>query len=170
MLKNGTKQLVRAGLIGALYVVLSLVTFNFSSGAIQLRISEGLTLLPLVFPESVAGLFIGCFISNLITGCAILDVIFGSLITLVAGFFTFLIGKWLKNGVLNIFVGGLFPVLFNAFLLPLVWYYCYGELEYMYILQVACLVISQGLSLYLVGSLTKTGVRRLQERGVKFFK
>ena len=170
MLKNGTKQLVRAGLIGALYVVLSLITFNFSSGAIQLRLSEGLTLLPLIFPESVVGVFVGCLISNIISGCAVLDVVFGSLITLIAGLLTFLIGKCIKNGVLNIFVGGLFPVLFNAFLLPLIWYFCYGELEYMYILQVVFLLISQSLSVYMVGSLMITGIRKLQIKGVQFFK
>ena len=170
MLKNGTKQLVRAGLIGALYVVLSLITFNFSSGPIHLRLSEGITLLPLIFPESVVGVFVGCLISNIISGCFLLDVVFGSLITLIAGLLTFLIGKCIKNGVLNIFVGGLFPVLLNAFLLPLIWYFCYGELEYMYILQVVFLLISQSLSVYMVGSLLITGIRKLQIKGVQFFK
>ncbi len=170
MLKNSTKKLVRAGLVGALYVVLSMVTYTFSSGFLQIRASEGLTLLPLIFPESVVGVFVGCLISNLITGCTLLDVIFGSLITLVASLGTFFAGKIIKNEILNVFVGGLFPVVLNAFLLPLVWYFSYGQLEYVYLLQALFLLISQSLSVYLVGGLIVSGVRKLQNKGLNFFK
>lgn len=170
MLKNTTKRLVRTGLISALYVVLSLVTFPVASGALQFRASEGLTLLPLIFSESVVGVFVGCLISNLITGCTLLDMIFGSLITLLCAGLTFLTGKVIKNKFANVFVGGLFPVLLNAFLLPLVWYYSYGRLEYMYILQVVFLLISQSLSVYLAGGLMISGIRSLQSKNVNFFK
>lgn len=146
------KTTARTGIIAALYVVLTLFTFSFSGGAIQLRLSEGLTLLPLVFPEATVALFIGCLITNLITGCAVYDVIFGSLITLLAAVCTRAVAKMLKTDFLKISIGGIFPVLFNAFLLPAVWYFCYGKLEYAYFLQCLFLLISQSVSVYACGT------------------
>ena len=151
MAKLSTKKIAKAGVIAALYVVLSLITFPVASGSIQFRLSEGLTLLPLIIPESVIALFIGCFLSNLITGCMILDVVFGSLITLLAGVLTYFIGQVIKKVAIRYIVGGLFPVLLNALLLPVIWYFCYGQLEYLYILQVAFLLISQTVSVYAFG-------------------
>lgn len=147
------KFLAISGIVASLYIVLSLITFPVASGAIQFRLSEGLTLLPLVMPQSIIGLFIGCALSNLITGCMVLDIILGSIITLVAGVLTYLTGKIIKKMPLKIFVGGLFPVLLNAIFLPLIWIKCYGVIEYMYPIQVAFLVISQSLSIYLVGTI-----------------
>ena len=149
-MKKKTKRVVRAALIGALYAVLSLAAFPVASGAIQFRISEGLTLLPLVFPEAIVGVFAGCIVTNLITGCMWIDTVFGSIITLFAATLTFWTGKLLKKTWLKILIGGLFPVLFNAFLLPLVWTFCYG-LEYTYFVQVAFLLLGEGVSVYAVG-------------------
>lgn len=146
------KTISRAGIIAALYAALSLVTFSFSSGVIQFRLSEGLTLLPLIFPEATIALFIGCLVVNVLTGCALYDVIFGSLITLVAATCTFFIGKLFKSDVPKIAIGGAFPVLLNAFLLPAIWFFCYGKSEYAYILQCVFLIISQSASVYVCGS------------------
>ena len=149
--KELTKKITRAGVIAALYTVTSLVTAPIASGAIQVRLSEALTLLALIFPEAVPALFIGCALSNLITGCAIFDIILGSLITLVAATLTYAVGRIIKNTAVKVFIGGLFPVLLNAFLLPLIWMLCYGTGEYVYILQVVFLCIGQGVSVYALG-------------------
>ena len=77
--------------------------------------------------------------------------IFGTLITLIAATFTYLIGKSIKKTAVKIVVGGAFPVLFNAFGLPLIWYFCYGGLEYVYMLSVLFLFLGEGVSVYLVG-------------------
>ena len=146
-----TKKIVRAGIIGGLYVVLSLLTLPIASGAIQFRVSEALTLLPLFFVEAIPALFVGCMLSNLITGCMALDIILGSLITLVASILTFMVGKMLKKSWLKVLIGGLFPVILNALFLPIIWL-CYGVPEYTYYLQVLFLLISQSLSIYLIGS------------------
>ena len=130
--KTLTVKIARAGVIAALYAATSFVSAPIASGAIQLRLSEALTLLPLIFPESIPALFIGCTISNLLTGCAVYDVIFGSLITLVAAALTFLFGRIIKSAPIKIVVGGIFPVLLNALLLPVVWLFCYGTNEYIY--------------------------------------
>ncbi len=80
-----TLRLARGGIIAALYVALTYASFllGLSSGAIQLRLSEMLTILPAFLPESVLALFIGCLISNLLTGGSIFDILLGSLATLV---------------------------------------------------------------------------------------
>ena len=164
MFKFSTKSLALSGMIAALYVALSLITFPVASGAIQIRLSEGLTLLPLIMPEAIPAVFIGCMLSNLITGCAVFDVLIGSLITLVAGILTYLIGKFIKKTALKIFVGGLFPVLLNAFLLPLIWYFCYGEMEYVYIVQASFLIVSQSVSVYALGSVCYFVTKRYLSR------
>ena len=60
MSKITTRAFARAGIIGALYAVISLAVAPISSGPIQVRISEGLCLLAVVFPEAILGLSIGC--------------------------------------------------------------------------------------------------------------
>ena len=162
-----TRALARAGIIAALYVVLSLAVFPVASGAIQFRPSEALCVLPLFFPEAIPALFIGCMLSNLITGCFVWDIFFGSAITLIAAILTYIVGTIIKKNGLKTFAGGFFPVTLNAFFLPIIWYYCYGELEYVYILQVAFLLISQSVSVYALGIPLYFAVKRLRGKGVK---
>lgn len=150
--KITTKILARIGIIASLYIVLSLLSVPV--GFVQLRLSEGLTILPLILPESIIALWIGCLLTNVITGCAVLDVVLGSLITLVSAVLTYLIAKVIKKGVLRVFIGGLFPILLNAFLLPIIWYFCYETGEYVYIIQVLLLLASQSISVYGAGSIT----------------
>ncbi len=149
-MQESLKKLTRAGLIGALYAVTTLIVFPFASGAIQFRLSEALTLLPLIFVEAIPALFVGCLVSNIITGCALIDVLLGSVITLVSAVLTYVVGRLIKKTWIRIAVGGLFPVLLNALLLPLIWEYCYGA-EYVYHVQVAFLLIGQSVSVYAVG-------------------
>lgn len=87
---NATKVLTRAGVIAALYVILTVslgqLAFGVALGPIlvQFRPAEALTVLPILFPEAVPAVFIGVLISNLISQFGWIDVVFGSLITLVA--------------------------------------------------------------------------------------
>ena len=89
------KSLVYGAIIAAMYVVLTLISsaFGLASGVIQVRISEALTILPFFTPYAIGGLFVGCFVSNLITGCALWDIIFGSIATLLGAVATYLVGK-----------------------------------------------------------------------------
>lgn len=167
-MKSMTKIIARAGLISALYILLSLITFPVASGAIQFRVSEALCILPLIFLETVPALAIGCMLSNFITGCTPIDIIFGSVITLIAGILTYLSGKFIKSIILKITIGGVFPVLLNAFLLPLIWIWCYGAIEYVYYLQAMFLLISQGVSVYVLGSPLFLCIKRMQSKSIKF--
>ncbi len=146
-----TKYICRAGIIGGLYALLTVICFPVSSGAIQVRISEGLTLLPIMFPESIVGLTVGCVVANIVTGCTVIDVIFGSAITLFSAILTRLITKKTIGIKKKIFFGGLFPVICNALLLPVIWEFVYGA-EYTYIVQCLILLLGQSVSVYLIGT------------------
>lgn len=167
MFKLTTAKIVRAGIVGAIYSLLTFATMSFASGSIQLRVAEGLTLLPLIFPETAWGLFAGCVISNLLTGCVILDVVFGSLITFFSAILTAIIGKAIKNFALKIIVGGIFPVILNAILLPLIWFWAYGQIEEMYIIQVLYLFASQTISVYLIGTPIVISANKIINKKIK---
>ena len=72
-------ELTLAALIAALYVILTMIAnmFGLGSGVIQVRISEALTILPMFTWAAVPGLCIGCVLANLMTGCALWDIIQG---------------------------------------------------------------------------------------------
>jgi uncharacterized membrane protein len=133
-----------------MYVALTCVFGPFAYGPLQIRPAEALCLLPLFFPETVPALYIGCMLANLFSGYGAYDIFIGSAVTLLAAVCTYLIGKVCKKTWVRIAVGGLFPVLLNALLLPLIWEYCYGA-AYVYHVQVAFLLIGQSVSVYAVG-------------------
>ena len=87
-----TRSLCVSAVISALYAALTLLLAPISYGPIQLRLSEAMTLLPMVLPQAVPGLFVGCLIANLYTGM-LTDIVFGSLATLLAAIGTYLLRK-----------------------------------------------------------------------------
>lgn len=108
--------LTRAAVVAALYVGLTLLFADISFGPIQFRISECLTVLPFFFPETIFGLFIGCLVSNFLTPfIPVLDICLGTLATLIAAILTWKTKhKWLAP---------LPPVLSNALIVPLIFYF-----------------------------------------------
>lgn len=138
------KYLVRAACVAAIYAVLTVVTQPISFGAMQLRVSEALTLLPFLFPEAVWGVTIGCLIANLLGG-TILDVIFGTLATLLAAIAT----KKMKS----IWLAPLPPVLFNALIVgAVIAFNTYAE-PTLALVATTCLMIgaSQAIVCYIIG-------------------
>lgn len=115
-----TKMLTRAAAIAALYTVLTLILQPISFGPLQLRVSEALTLLPCLWPEAIGGLFIGCFLSNMVGGYGILDAVVGSLATLLAAVCTYRLRK-------NRWLAALPPVLINAVAIGLLLYFITEE-------------------------------------------
>ena len=79
--------------IAAVYAVLTYLLAPISYGAVQFRVAEAMTLLPILMPEAIPGLFVGCLLANLLGGAGPLDVIFGSLTTLVAAVMTYFLKK-----------------------------------------------------------------------------
>ena len=109
--RNLLKMAVIA-IVAAAYAALTIVLAPISYGPIQFRVSEALTALPFLMPCTVWGVFLGCILANLYTG-SVLDIVFGSLATLLAGLLTAWFGKK-GSTVKNRLLGCLMQVLFNA--------------------------------------------------------
>ena len=120
MKNKSTLFLVQGAAIAAVYVVLTLVFAPLSFGEVQIRFSEALTVLPFFTPAAIPGLFVGCVIANLLGGAIPVDIIFGSIATLIGAFFTYKLrasGKW---------TAPIPPVVSNIVIVPFVLRYGYG--------------------------------------------
>jgi len=128
-INGAVHHLTRGAVIAALYTVLTLLAnaFGLANNAVQLRFSEALCVLPAFMPEAVPGLFIGCVISNILTGCALWDVVFGSLATLIGAFFTMLFFNSRAGKSRLIWLAPLPPVISNTLIIPFVISYVYGS-------------------------------------------
>ena len=114
--------MTQGALIAALYVAFSFIAYSFGlsgNAVVQMRLSEMLTVLPAFMPAAIPGLAIGCLLTNLLTGCAVWDVIFGTLATLLGAVGTFLLRK-------NKWLAPLPPILANTIILPPVLATVYG--------------------------------------------
>lgn len=122
--RNAGIFLAQGGMVAALYVELTLIAsaMGLASGQIQLRLSEALTILPCFFPAAVPGLFVGCLLANLLTGCVLWDVAVGSLATLLGALGTHLLRK-------NRWLAVLPPIVSNILLVPPVLAWAYGVEE-----------------------------------------
>jgi len=131
-MKDKTLYLTRAALIAALYVVLTFVSqmFGLASGAIQIRLSETLTVMPLLFREAIPGLWIGCLVANILTGCAFWDIVFGTIATYLGAVGTYYIGRKIPM------LGPVFPILSNMIIVPWILQFVYGVKESYFFLAV----------------------------------
>lgn len=112
--------LTQSAIIAAVYVVLNVAFAAIGTNAIQVRIAESLSILPVFTPAAIPGLFIGCLIGNILSGAILPDIIFGSLATLIGAIGTY------KFGRIHPVLGQIFPIAANTIIVPLVLYYGYG--------------------------------------------
>ena len=121
MNKKRTMFIVESAVIAALYAGLTYAAsmLNLAYGSIQFRFSEALTILACLTPAAIPGLFLGCFLSNVLGGCIIPDIIFGSLATLLGA-----IGTYALRGQ-NKFLAPTAPILANAMIEAFVLRYGY---------------------------------------------
>jgi uncharacterized membrane protein len=113
-----TLFLTEAAVIAAIYTVLVLAFQPISYGPIQFRIAEALTILPYFTPAAIPGVTIGCFLSAVLTGADVLDMIFGTLATLIGALLTYK----LRRHKLLVPVP---PIVANALIIPWVLRYAY---------------------------------------------
>ena len=115
-----TAYITQAALIAALYTVLTMIAagFDLASGAIQVRFSEALTIMPFFTPAAIPGLTLGCLLSNILTGCALPDIIFGTLATLLGA-----LGSYALRS--NRFLCAIPPIVSNALIIPFILTYAY---------------------------------------------
>lgn len=114
---NNPKAYVRnlcfSAIIAAFYAAVTLLLEAISYGPVQFRVSEALTMLPVLFPQAISGLTVGCLLANLLGGVGVWDVIFGTLATLLAGILTRKLRK-------NVWLAAAAPVVCNAVIVGLV--------------------------------------------------
>lgn len=120
MKKNKVMFITQGAIIAALYVALTHISnlAGLASGAVQIRLSEALTVLPVFTPAAVPGLFIGCLLSNMTTGCLPWDIVGGSIATLLGAIGTYLLRK-------HPFSAPLPPIIANTVIVPFVLVYAY---------------------------------------------
>ena len=116
-MKKRTAFLAQAGVIAAAYAALTYVCalWGLAYGEVQFRFSEALTILPLFTPAAIPGLTLGCFLANIGSPFGVIDMLLGTLATLLAAVAVYLVRnvRW-KN--IN-FLAPLFPVLSNAIII-----------------------------------------------------
>lgn len=131
MRNKNVKNMAIGGATAGLYVLLTLLSFAFglANGAVQLRLSEALCILPVFTPAAMPGLFAGCLLANIITGCALPDIVFGSLATLLGAIAT----RKLRGYAVaekKSFSGTLLalspPILLNTIVVSTLWALVYG--------------------------------------------
>jgi len=154
-------QITQGAAIAAIYVVLTMfiAAFNLASGNIQVRISEALCILPVFTAAAVPGLWLGCFLANLLTGCAIWDVVFGSLATLLGAIGTYLLRR-------HKFLSTLPPVIANMVIVPFVLRYAYGMTYEFHGVNVSIpfFALTVGIGEVISVCILGTGLRHVLER------
>ncbi len=145
--------LAQGGIIAAVYLALTLLFYPASFGLSQLRVSEGLCVLPYFTPAAVPGLFVGCIAANLFGGFGLLDVVCGSLATLLSAMAT--------RKIKNKFLAPLPAVLINAVIVGFELSYLLGLPFY----QTALAVLAgQAVSCYALGLPLLLALEKLQEK------
>ena len=119
-ISKNTAYMTQAALIAAIYTVLTMIAagFDLASGAVQVRFSEALTIMPFFTPAAIPGLTLGCLLSNILTGCALPDIIFGTLATLLGALGSYALRK-------NRFLCAIPPIVSNMLIIPFVLTYAY---------------------------------------------
>ena len=155
-MKKQTRQLAHAGIIAALYVVLThmqnIIFPNSASFAIQFRASEALCILAFFTPAAIWGLGVGCLVFNIsYAGALPLDFLVGSLASGLAAWAMWRSRGWTVRGY-PLF-GMLMPALFNALLVGWELTYYIGSGFWINALYVAigeaAVLLTLGSALYL---------------------
>ena len=141
-----TLFLTQAAVIAALYTVLVIVFQSFSFGPVQFRIAEALTILPYFTPAAIPGVTIGCFLSAILSGSDLLDIVFGPLATLIAAILSYLLRRYK-------FLVPIPPIVVNAFVIPWVLRFAYGKVQPIWLMTLtvgggqilACGILGLGL-------------------------
>ncbi|HHV94357.1 MAG TPA: QueT transporter family protein [Firmicutes bacterium] len=136
----GTRRLVRAALIAAVYILLVYIFAGVSFGIFQFRPAEALTLLPILYPEAVPALFVAVMLSNILGGLGPWDIFGGSLVTLLAAWITYRYRRsWIAYAS---------PIVCNALLISI---YLHLIFEVPYWLAAVGIGVSEAFSVLVIG-------------------
>lgn len=141
-------------MIAAIYTVLVLV-FAFSSfGPIQFRVAEALTILPFFTPAAIPGVTIGCLLSGILTGAHYLDVIFGTMATLIAAIFSYKLRR-------NKYLVPLPPIIANTLVIPWVLRFAYGEAQPVLLMGIS-IAVGEFFACFLLGLVLLHSLERVK--------
>lgn len=150
-----TRRLVCGAVIAAIYAVLTLVLQPISYGAIQIRFSEALTLLPILMAEAVPGVTLGCLLANILGGSMLPDIVFGTLATLLAAVCT----RRLRS---RFWLAAAMPVIANGLIVGAVVHYCYAP-EMALPLCMLTVAIGEAVACFIVGPLLIGVLKKLPD-------
>lgn len=153
-MNSKTLYLTQGAIIAALYVILTLITnvAGLANGVIQVRISEALCILPIFTPAAVPGLLVGCLTSNVMTGCAPWDIVFGSLATLIGAYGSYLLRNHKWAAVIP-------PILANTLIIPWILHLVYqfpGSVLYF----TATVFAGEFISIAILGTLLRIALEK----------
>lgn len=159
--KNATssvsaRTLSRGAIIAAIYAALTLLLAPISYGQIQLRVAEALTLLPIVLPEAVPALTIGCLLANVMGGCTILDIVFGTLATFLAAVLT-------RRLRAHPVAAMLMPVLINGVIVGAVVHAAYSPVIPLSLCML-CVAVGEAASCCLLGPVVLRAMDRIPQK------
>ena len=135
-----TRSLTRVALIAGVYAATTLAFFPLSYGAIQVRVSEALAVLPFLTPLAIPGLFVGCLLANILGGLGFNDIVFGSLATFAAAYVT----SRMRSPAL----APLPPVIINALVVPA---YLSSIVRVPYFPLVISIAVGEAIACYALG-------------------
>ena len=156
MKQTKTKTLVRCALIASLYTAISLALAPIAFGSVQARVSEAFTLLPVLVPDAVVGVTLGCFLTNLVgvfTGANVLgalDILFGTAATLIAALCTRRLAHVRLKGLPV--AAAVPPVLVNAIVVGAELMWAFGPRTFSgFLLQAVGVALGQIFSCFVLG-------------------
>lgn len=157
MKRNQTKAICMAygAMIAALYVVLTMPFASFAFGVVQFRFAEALTILPYFTPAAIPGLTIGCLLANLLAGAPLMDVIFGSLATLIGALLSYQLRRYKWAVCLP-------PILSNTLIIPWVLQIAYGVPDAIPYLMFT-VGVSECIAIGVLGNLLLTALQPMRQ-------
>lgn len=166
-MNKNTRYITQAAAIAAIYVVLTLIAnaLGLANYAIQVRFSEALTILPFFTSAAIPGLFVGCIVSNILTGCMPLDTVFGSLATLIGALLSYYIAQKMNHSKKSKILVSIPPIAANTIIVPFVLAYVYkfeGSIPYFMLTVGIGEIISCGiLGQLLLNAFNRPNIKRI---------
>ena len=166
-------RILRAAVIAGIYSALTILLAPLSYGPVQIRFAEALTILPVLFPEAVIGVTVGCLISNIFNGMW-QDMVFGTLATFCAAVLTYYIGRLFRRKA-GVFLAALPPVLINALVVPVIIFaYIQEDMAsiniftsnslLLYLLGFVSIMIGQAIAVYGIGIPFYYGIKKVMNQ------
>ncbi len=135
-----SKKLTRGAMVVGLYVIITYLLAPISFGPLQFRAAEALTVLPIIYPEAIPALFVAVLLANILGGLGLIDIIGGSLVTLLAAYLTY---KFRKS-----FLAYLSPIILNGVLISIYLHILFGLPYWLTVIQIAA---SEAVVVFLIG-------------------